>query len=61
MAIGELLDDIVHPNTREYPRQRIFVVRIAEDEQNLLDALEAGEYESTLTEERKSKLQTAAE
>lgn len=23
-----LLDDIVHPNTSEYPNQRIFIVRI---------------------------------
>ena len=25
---GGLLDDIVHPNTKEYPNQRIFIVRI---------------------------------
>ncbi|NKC15185.1 MAG: toxin [Gammaproteobacteria bacterium] len=25
---GGLLDDIVHPNTEDYPNQRIFIVRI---------------------------------
>lgn len=25
---GGLLDDIVHPNTKEYPNQRIFIVNI---------------------------------
>lgn len=27
---GDLLDDIVHPNTRDYPNQRIFVVCIVD-------------------------------
>ena len=25
---GGLLDDIIHPNTKEYPNQRIFILRI---------------------------------
>ena len=25
---GDLLDDIAHPNAREYPQQRIFVVNV---------------------------------
>ena len=27
---GGLLDDIVHPNTADYPNQRIFILRIEE-------------------------------
>ncbi|HBF24629.1 MAG TPA: hypothetical protein DDW43_03835 [Nitrosomonas sp.] len=28
MCNGGLLDDIIHPNTTDYPNQRIFVIQI---------------------------------
>ena len=40
---GGLLDDIIHPNTKEYPHQSIFILQI-EDYVYLVPYVESGHY-----------------